>query len=183
MSTLPSTLAKRPAKRLLRLRVNGSDYEVAAHPSALLLDVLREDLGLVGTKRGCDMGTCGCCNVLVDGVAVMSCLKLAFDCEGHEVVTVEGLRGEEEALPPLMEAWAECGGSQCGFCTPGFVVTSEALLRENPAPSEAEIREAISGNVCRCTGYQKIVDAIQLAAARRREGAEATRTSDTGSAR
>ena len=175
MNELPSALAQRPSKRLLRLHVNGSDYETAAYPNALLLDVLREDLGLVGTKRGCDMGTCGCCNVLIDGEAIMSCLKLAFDCVGHEIETVEGLRGDEEELPELMEAWAESGGSQCGFCTPGFVVTSEALLRKDPAPSEAKIREEISGNVCRCTGYQKIVDAIQLAAARRRgEAASAT---------
>jgi carbon-monoxide dehydrogenase small subunit len=168
MSSTTPPPVERPAKRLLKLRVNGSDYEVAAWPSALLLDVLRYDLNLVGTKRGCDMGTCGCCNVLIDGVAEMSCMKLAFDCEGHEVTTIEGLTGEGDAMHPLQEAWAETGGSQCGFCTPGFIVTSEALLRKYEAPSEDVIREAISGNVCRCTGYMKIIDAIQLAARRMR---------------
>ncbi len=156
-----------PGKRLLRLCVNGAAYAVAARPSALLLDVLRDDLRLVGTKRGCDMGTCGCCNVLLDGRAVTSCLVLAFDCEDKKITTIEGITTEyEERVHPLQEAWAECGGSQCGFCTPGFVMTAHALLAERSHPSRVEIAQAISGNVCRCTGYKKIIDAVQLAAER-----------------
>jgi carbon-monoxide dehydrogenase small subunit len=153
------------SNRILRLRVNGSTHLLGVPPNALLLDVLREELGLTGTKRGCDMGTCGCCNVVIDGRAVMSCLVLAHDCAGKDVLTVEGLTGES-GLHPLQEAWAECGGSQCGFCTPGFIMTSHALLAREPNPSERRIREAIAGNVCRCTGFQKIVQAIGLAAQR-----------------
>ncbi len=151
--------------RLLTLRVNGSKLRCAAPPKALLLDVLREDWGLIGTKRGCDMGTCGCCNVLIDGQAVPSCLVLAFDCEEKEIQTVEGLSVSCDGhLHPLQEAWAQSGGSQCGFCTPGFLMTSKELLENNPNPSREEIAEALSGNVCRCTGYQKIIDAVDLAA-------------------
>ena len=154
------------AKRILRLRINGSDYECAAAPQALLLDVLRDDLGLVGTKRGCDMGTCGCCNVLVDGQVQMSCLLLAHDMTGKDLETIEGLvdPSDPRGLHPLQRSWAEHGGSQCGFCTPGFVLTAKALLASNPDPTELQIREALSGNVCRCTGYKKIVEAVQGAA-------------------
>ncbi|HHI79380.1 MAG TPA: (2Fe-2S)-binding protein [Planctomycetes bacterium] len=159
--------------RILTLRVNGSVYRCAAAPQALLLDILREEFRLVGTKRGCDMGTCGCCNVLIDGKAVPSCLVLAFDCEDKEIQTVEGLSLEEDGhLHPLQEAWAHSGGSQCGFCTPGFLMTSKELLACNPNPSREEIERALSGNVCRCTGYQKIVDAVSLAAKNMREWKE-----------
>jgi len=159
--------SKRPAKRLLTLDVNGSRYQVAAYPSAVLLDVLRDDLGLVGTKRGCDMGTCGCCNVLIDGRAVMSCLVLAHDAAGKSIWTIEGVCEQSPGgVHPLQAAWAECGGSQCGFCTAGFVMASLELLHDEPEPSSRQIRQAISGNVCRCTGYTKIVEAIETAAGR-----------------
>ncbi len=158
--------------RILRLKINGHEREVAAEPNAILLDVLREGLGLTGTKRGCDMGTCGCCNVLLDGRPVNSCLVLAWDCEDREITTIEGLLPEDPgALHPLQEAWAETGGSQCGFCSPGFIVTAEALLREDPEPTETRVREALSGNLCRCTGYKKIVEAV-LKAARSGRGVE-----------
>ena len=162
---------KANGKRILHLRINGSSYETAAEPQALLLDVLRDDLGLFGTKRGCDMGTCGCCNVLVNGQAQMSCLLLAHDMTGKEIQTIEGLVNAEDprGLHPLQRAWAEHGGSQCGFCTPGFVMTAKALLDDEPDPSEQRIREALSGNVCRCTGYKKIVEAVQSAAAELRK--------------
>ncbi len=167
-SALPTSSDARPEKRVLHLRVNGSDHVVAARPYALLLDVLREDLALVGTKRGCDMGTCGCCNVLIDGKSVMSCLVLAHEASGKNIETIEGLAFEGAELHPLSAAWAECGGSQCGFCTPGFIVTCHELLAEEQAPSRQRIAEAISGNVCRCTGYKKILDAVEVAAARMR---------------
>ena len=158
---------QRPSKRLLKLEVNGSHYEVAAYPSAILLDVLRDDLRLVGTKRGCDMGTCGCCNILIDGRAVMSCLMLAHDAVGKSIWTIEGVcERSPGGVHPLQEAWSECGGSQCGFCTSGFVMTSLELLHNEPEPSSRRIREAIAGNVCRCTGYTKIVEAIEKAAGR-----------------
>ena len=164
---MPTTELQRPPKRLLKLKVNGSPYEVAARPSAILLDVLRDDLGLVGTKRGCDMGTCGCCNVLIDGRAVMSCLVLAHDAANRSIWTIEGVcERSPGGIHPLQEAWSECGGSQCGFCTAGFVMTSLALLHAEPDPSSRRIREAIAGNVCRCTGYTKIVEAIETAARR-----------------
>lgn len=158
--------ASRVRKQLLTLRINGSDHQVAAPSHALLLDVLREELALVGTKRGCDMGTCGCCNVLIDGRSVMSCLVLAHDCAGKEIETIEGLAFDGPEVHPLSQAWAECGGSQCGFCTPGFIVTCHELLAKEPRPSRQRIAQAISGNVCRCTGYKKILDAVELAAER-----------------
>ena len=153
-------------KRMLKLRINGSDYDCAAAPNAILLDVLREELALAGSKRGCDMGTCGCCNVLLDGRSVMSCLLLAHDCVGKEIQTIEGLAFDGVEIHPLSEAWAECGGSQCGFCTPGFIVSCHELLAREARPSRQRIAEAISGNVCRCTGYKKILDAVELASAR-----------------
>lgn len=150
-------------KRLLRLRVNGHERTVAAEPNAILLDVLRETLHLTGTKRGCDMGTCGCCTVIVDGQNRLSCLTLAAQAAGRDVTTIEGL-GTPSALHPLQRAFTDVGGSQCGFCTPGFIMTAKALLDRNPHATEGEIKEAISGNLCRCTGYIKIVDAIREAA-------------------
>ena len=150
-------------KAVLRLKVNGAVREAAALPNAILLDVLREDLNLTGSKRGCDMGTCGCCTVHLDGKPVLSCLVLALQAAGREITTIEGLR-QGAHLHPLQAMFHEVGGSQCGFCTPGFLMCCSAFLAENPDPSEAEIREAISGNVCRCTGYVKIVQAVQEAA-------------------
>ena len=151
-------------KRLLTLRVNGAERVLAAHPHDILLDVLREGLDLTGTKRGCDMGTCGCCTVLVDGEARLSCLTLAFDVVGREVTTVEGVTPGDGKMHPVQKAFCDMGGSQCGFCTPGFVMTTTALLRQAPDPTDHEIREAISGNMCRCTGYVKILEAVKEAA-------------------
>ncbi len=151
------------SKTLVQLNVNGRSYELAIRPSDTLALALRDGCGLTGTKIGCDMGTCGCCAVLVDGDPVLSCLTLALEVEGREIRTIEGLAGRD-GLHPLQEAFATCGGSQCGYCTPGFIMTSVAFLRERPAPSREEIREAISGNLCRCTGYVKIVDAVETAA-------------------
>jgi carbon-monoxide dehydrogenase small subunit len=151
-------------RKVISLDVNDSRREVAVRPYDLLLDVLREDLNLTGTKRGCDMGTCGCCTVLIDGRARLSCLTLAQGAVGTRITTVEGLKCGA-ALHPLQKAWATTGGSQCGFCTPGFLMTSKALLDENPRPSDAEIREALSGNMCRCTGYVKIIEAVKMASA------------------
>ncbi len=152
-----------PTKEIITLRVNGSTHELAVRPSDVLLDVLRENLNLTGTKRGCDMGTCGCCAVHLDGEPRLACLTLALEAVGHEVRTIEGLK-EEGLLHPLQRAFAEHGGSQCGFCTPGFIMSAAAFLAENPRPTRAEIQEAISGNLCRCTGYIKIVDAIAAVA-------------------
>jgi aerobic-type carbon monoxide dehydrogenase small subunit (CoxS/CutS family) len=149
---------------VLQLRVNGADHHVAARPSDILLDVLREALHLTGTKRGCDLGTCGCCAVHIDGETRLACLTLAAEAEGCEVRTIEDI-ADGPRLHPLQAALAELGGSQCGFCTPGFIMTGVAWLDENPDPSREEIREAIGGNMCRCTGYMKIVDAFEQAAA------------------
>jgi carbon-monoxide dehydrogenase small subunit len=152
---------------LVKLRVNGAERQPSVRPSDTLALALRDGCGLTGTKIGCDMGTCGCCTVLVDGRPVLSCLTLALEAEGREITTVEGLTGGH-GLHPVQEAFASCGGSQCGYCTPGFVMTSVALLSENPAPTREEIKEAISGNLCRCTGFVKIVDAVEQAATRMR---------------
>lgn len=156
------------AKTLVTLHVNGRTFEVAVRPSDTLALALRDACGLTGTKIGCDMGTCGCCTVLMDGKPILSCLTLALESEGAQLETIEGLSGED-GLHPVQEAFATCGGSQCGYCTPGFIMTSVALLAERPAPSRQEIREAISGNLCRCTGYVKIVDAVERAAQDLRE--------------
>jgi aerobic carbon-monoxide dehydrogenase small subunit len=154
-------------KRLMTFRINGAERTLALEPQAILLDALREDANLTGTKRGCDMGTCGCCTVLLDGEARLSCLTLASAAQGREITTIEGL-GAEGGMDPIQRAFHEEGGSQCGFCTPGFIMTTKALLDATPDPSEHEIREAISGNLCRCTGYVKILEAIQRAADERR---------------
>jgi aerobic-type carbon monoxide dehydrogenase small subunit (CoxS/CutS family) len=150
----------------LRLRVNGEQRDCLAPVHHTLLEVLREDLGLMGTKHGCELGECGTCTVLLDGRPVLSCLALPIECEGREVTTVEGLAGQ--ALNPLQQAFVELGSAQCGYCIPGFLLTAEALLRENPRPTRQEIAEATGGNLCRCTGYLKIFEAIELAAARMR---------------
>jgi len=159
-----ATTSTRPARRILRLRINGTTWEGAVEPSALLLDVLRYQVGLTGTKRGCDMGTCGCCAVRVDGDPRLSCLTLALDCEGAEIKTIEGV-ADGPLLSSLQREWADCGASQCGFCTPGFIMVGESLLERNPKPTEGEVREAIAGNLCRCTGYVKIVEAFMRATA------------------
>ncbi|MDX2239007.1 MAG: 2Fe-2S iron-sulfur cluster-binding protein [Hyphomonadaceae bacterium] len=152
-----------PVKRLLRLRVNGRLREDAVADHELLVDYLRETLRLTGTKTGCDGGECGACMVLVDGEAVPSCLTLASRCEGRAIETIEGL-GATGGLSPLQRAFHEKLGAQCGYCTPGMIVSAEALLRRNPTPTEADIRTAISGNLCRCTGYGKIVESVMTAA-------------------
>lgn len=151
-------------RRVLRLRVNGHTREVYARPADTLLDVLREDLQLTGTKRGCDLGTCGCCVVQVDGRPILACLTLAAEVAERDITTVEGLAGPER-FSPLQQAWAEAGASQCGFCTAGFLMTADALLARQPQPSREQIKEAISGNLCRCTGFIKILDAIERSAA------------------
>lgn len=155
-------------KQGFRLTVNGETYEVLAAPHATLLEVLREDLGLTGTKEGCDEGTCGACTVLVDRDPWLACLTLVGEVQGKEVRTVEGLAGGR-ALHPLQESFLEHGAVQCGFCTPGMLMTAAALLAERPHPSEEEVREALEGNFCRCTGYVKIVDAVVAAGGRQNE--------------
>ena len=147
--------------------VNGTQYERTVEPRLLLSDFLRHGLGLTGTHVGCEHGVCGACTVLFDGAPVRSCLMFAVQANGHEIGTVEGL-GTPEDLHPLQEAFREAHGAQCGFCTPGFLMTLVPFLGENPDPTEEEIREAISGNLCRCTGYQHIVDAVKLAAREKR---------------
>ena len=147
--------------------VNGTQYERTVEPRLLLSDFLRHELGLTGTHVGCEHGVCGACTVLFDGEPVRSCLMFAVQANGHEILTVEGL-GRPEDLHPLQEAFREAHGVQCGFCTPGFLMTLVPFLEGNPNPTEEEIREAVSGNLCRCTGYQHIVDAVQLAAEKMR---------------
>jgi len=149
----------------IEIVVNGDRRRAAAEVRITLADFLREKLGLTGTHLGCEHGVCGACTVMVDGVAVRSCLMLAVQAQGKEVLTVEGL-GEPDDLHPLQQAFRESHAFQCGFCTPGFVMTSLALLRENPTPDETEVREVLSGNICRCTGYQSIVEGVLLAAER-----------------
>ena len=150
----------------LRLTVNGRDHEVDdVWGCESLLYVLRERLELRGSKNACEQGECGSCSVLLDGTLVCSCLVLAAQADGHEVVTVEGLAGDGD-LHPVQEAFVEAGAVQCGFCTPGLVVATADLLQDNPSPTDDEIREALSGNLCRCTGYQKILDAVHQAARR-----------------
>jgi aerobic carbon-monoxide dehydrogenase small subunit len=146
-------------KRIITLNVNGEEFEVLTKVHRTLLEVLREDLGLTGTKRGCDLGTCGACTVLIEGKPYLSCLTLAVDVHGKKIVTIEGLAQDEETHP-LQKSFVEKGAIQCGFCTPGMILTAKAFLDENPHPSEEEVKKAISGNLCRCTGYVKIIEAI-----------------------
>lgn len=152
-----------PSKLLLRLRVNGESREVASEINKTLLEVLREDMALTGTKHGCELGECGTCAVLVDGKPVLSCLMLGIEAVNSEVTTVEGMM--QNGKPhPLQNAFADLGAAQCGYCIPGILLTAQALLDENPRPTRDEIRQALSGNLCRCTGYTKILQAVELAA-------------------
>lgn len=152
-------------KLLLTLNVNGEECEVAVPVHKTLLEVLREDMGLIGTKHGCELGECGTCTVLVDGQPVLSCLALPIELPGRAIVTVEGLASDGR-LHPLQQAFAELGAAQCGYCTPGILLTAQALLAEVPEPTREAIKTALAGNLCRCTGYTKILDAVELAALR-----------------
>ena len=146
----------------IRINLNGEPAEVSFAPYKTLLEVLREDLNHTGTKHGCELGECGACAVLVDGKPMLSCLLLALECDGKSVLTVEGL-GADGKLHPLQDAFADCGAAQCGYCTPGILVTAKALLEHNPHPNRDQIREALSGNLCRCTGYLQIFEAVEAA--------------------
>jgi carbon-monoxide dehydrogenase small subunit len=152
-------------RELIRLRVNGETREVYVPVHKTLLEVLREDLNLTGTKHGCELGECGTCTVLVDGEPVLSCLALPIELQDREILTVEGL-AERGVAHPLQVAFAELGAAQCGYCTPGILVAAKSLLDENSRPSREEIKDALAGNLCRCTGYVKILEAVELAAAR-----------------
>ncbi len=146
----------------LRLRVNGQEVDCVVPVHKTLLEVVREDLGLMGTKHGCELGECGTCTVLVDGQAVLSCLALAIEVEGQEITTVEGIQDGPD-LHPLQQAFADTGAAQCGYCTPGFLLCAKSLLAKKPCPSRQEIKEALAGNLCRCTGYLKIYEAVEQA--------------------
>jgi carbon-monoxide dehydrogenase small subunit len=152
-------------RRMIYMRINGQDREIEVRPNELLVDVLRERLGLTGTKIGCEAGECGACTVLINGKPTLSCLTLAIECEGKEILTIEGIgdaaKGE---LHPVQKAFVKHYGVQCGFCTPAMILTAKAFLDKNPNPKEEEIREAINGVICRCTGYMQIVESIQAAA-------------------
>lgn len=150
-------------KHNIRLTVNGESYTVAVEPCESLLDVLRDKLSLTGTKKGCNRGDCGACTIIMDGKTVNSCLVLAVEADDKEVLTIEGLANKGQ-LHPIQEAFIQQGAVQCGYCTPGMIMSAKALLDENPNPTEGEVRQAIGGNLCRCTGYVKIVDAIKKAA-------------------
>lgn len=157
-------------KQLIVLKVNGEAYEVAVEPRMTLLDILRDNLGLTGTKKACDLGNCGSCTVLLNGKPVVSCLLLAVDARGRDILTIEGL-AKNGQLHPLQQAFIDYSALQCGFCTPGMLLSAKALLDSNPEPTEDEVKEAISGNLCRCTGYGNIVEAI-LKVARSKKGDE-----------
>ena len=147
----------------IKLSVNGQDYELSVPPWRTLLEVIREELGLTGTKEGCNVGECGACTVIMDGQAVNSCLVLATEADGKQITTIEGLAKGDE-LHPIQQAFVDHGGFQCGFCTPGMIMSAKALLDANPQPTDEEIRQGISGNFCRCTGYTKIIESIKAAA-------------------
>ena len=161
MNTVVKRIDQRNAH--IRLRVNGEEVEVSFAPYKTLLEVLREELDLTGTKHGCELGECGACAVLVDGQPLLSCLKLALECDGSVIQTIEGLATGPE-LHPLQAAFSDLGGSQCGYCTPGVLMTAKALLDQEPNPSRERIKEALSGNLCRCTGYQQIIESVEAAA-------------------
>jgi carbon-monoxide dehydrogenase small subunit len=153
----------------INVRVNGKDYQRQVEPRLLLSDFIRHDLNLTGTHVGCEHGVCGSCTILFDGQPVRSCLLFAVQADGHNILTIEGLAPDPDHLHPIQEAFHEAHALQCGFCTPGFVMTLKPFLEENPDPSDEEIREAISGNLCRCTGYDHIVDAVHIAAEKMKE--------------
>lgn len=153
--------------RLMNFNVNGKDYNVEADPSMRLIDLIRDVIGLTGTKEGCSEGECGACTVIMDGETVTSCLLLAGQAEGHKIITIEGVAVNGE-LTALQQAFVDLGAVQCGFCTPGLILSAKALLDKNPHPTRDEIKTAISGNLCRCTGYKKVIEAIEYAA---KEGA------------
>jgi carbon-monoxide dehydrogenase small subunit len=161
-------------KELIELRINGRTHELAAEPNALLLDVLRQDLGLTGSKRGCDESSCGACTVMIDGVPMLSCALLAASCQGQEITTVEGV-AEHGGLAAIQQAYGRWGGAQCGYCTPGFIMTVKHLLENNSDPSENEIRQALSGNLCRCTGYEQMYQAVKDAVDAERKGLAAAK--------
>ena len=155
------------------LYVNGADYPLAIDTSEILVDVLRDRLGLKSVKKGCNEGDCGACTVLIDGRAIASCTYLAVEAEGRKITTIDGLRGKDGGLHPLQQAFIDCFAVQCGFCTPGMILACVSMLRDNPDPDEDEIRETLRGNICRCTGYTKIIDAVNQAkeALKARKGA------------
>ncbi len=163
-------------KELIELGVNGRSHELAIEPGALLLDVLRRDLQLTGTKRGCDDSCCGACTVQVDGTPMLSCTMLAASCEGQEITTIEGI-SEHGSLAAIQKAYGDWGGAQCGFCTPGFIMTVKHLLAVNPEPTDEEIRRALSGNLCRCTGYNQMYEAIKAAIVAEQRGVTSTSAS------
>ena len=158
-------------KSVLELKINGDTYEIACAPNMTLLEALRDKAFLTGTKRGCDTGACGACTVIMDGEAVLACLTLAVEAEGCDIRTIEGL-AENGMLSPVQEAFVEHGAIQCGFCSPGFIMSATAMLAELPSPGREEIRRHLAGNLCRCTGYVKIIGAVEDAAARIRGGAK-----------
>ncbi len=166
-------------KILVDLNINGHRKQVGIQPWDTLLDVVRHTMNLTGTKRGCDMGTCGCCAVIVDGRPVLSCLTLAADCEGKAIETIESV-ASDEGLHPLQKGFTDCGATQCGYCTPGFIITAKCLLENNPSPSRDEIASALSGNMCRCTGYQKIFDAVEQAATEMEDNSQSKQRSVVG---
>ncbi len=151
-------------KQLIKLDINNQVYEVPVSPKDLLVDIVRKKVGLTGTKKGCGQGDCGACTVLIDGAPVLSCITLAIACQGKKICTIEGLVDEQGNMHPVQDAFVEHGAVQCGFCTPGMILSAKALLDRIPKPGALEIKRAISGNICRCTGYKKIVEAISAAA-------------------
>jgi carbon-monoxide dehydrogenase small subunit len=153
-------------KQMINLEINGELQEVAAEPQDTLLHVLREELGLIGTKKGCDTGGCGCCTVLIDGRAVYSCMVFVMSAEGRKITTIEGLR-KDGKLDPVQEAFIQTGAVQCGYCTCGMIMAAKAFLSSHRSPDDQQIRQGIAGNLCRCTGYQKIVEAVRLVSANR----------------
>jgi carbon-monoxide dehydrogenase small subunit len=151
-------------KKLIELEINGRIYVVAVNPRDLLIDVLRKKIGLTGTKKGCGEGDCGACTVLIDGKTELACLKLAIACQGKKIATIEGMIRKGGALHPIQQAFVAQGAVQCGFCTPGMIMSAKGLLDRNPHPTMAEIKHEMSGNICRCTGYKKIIEAVEAAA-------------------
>jgi carbon-monoxide dehydrogenase small subunit len=158
-------------KSVLELKINGDAYQIACTPNMTLLEALRENAFLTGTKRGCDMGSCGACTVIMDGEAVLACLTLVVEAEGCDIRTIEGL-AQDGKLSPVQEAFVEHGAIQCGFCSPGFIMSATAMLDELPNPSREDIKRDLAGNLCRCTGYVKIISAVEAAAGKNRGGAK-----------